>query len=266
MEFYTLNNGVELPKVALGTYKSLGNDVRMAVAYALECGYTSIDSASFYGNESDVRAGAEQSGLARNDIFITSKVWNDDHGYDEALRAFDASEQRLGQVDMYLIHWPGKDRFVQTWRALERIYKDGRVQAIGVSNFLPHHLDRLLDCCEIIPAVNQVEAHPYFIDEALLAYCSEKGILMEAWRPLSYALNDPAIAAVAQKHGRSTAQTIIRFLMQRGLRVLPKSITPERIEQNIDVFSFALDEDDMAALNALNTGKRRGNDPDIFTF
>jgi len=263
---HVLNNGVSLPMLALGTYKSRGEEVVTAVETALRCGYTSIDTAWFYGNEAEVRRGIELSGVAREDIFVTSKVWNDDHGYDAALRAFDRSEKALGTIDMYLIHWPGKDRYVETWKALERIYAEGRVKAIGVSNFLPHHLERLLGDCQVVPAVNQVEAHPSYLNDALQEYCTAHGILMEAWRSLSYDMEAPAVVSVAQKHGCTPAQAIIAYMMARGYRVLPKSVTPERVRSNLLGADVLLDEEDMAALRAMNTGIRRGNDPDVFVF
>lgn len=263
---YTLNNGVQIPSVALGTYKSLGENVRSAVKAALACGYTGIDTAYFYGNEADVRRGIEEAGCDRSKIFVTSKLWNDDHGYDAALRAFDRSEKNLGSIDMYLIHWPGRDRYVETWKALERIYREGRVKAIGVSNFLPHHLDMLLERCEIVPAVDQVEAHPSYLDDSLQAYCAQHGIRMEAWRSLSYDMTDALIRELAVQYGKTPAQIIINYMIARGYRVLPKSVTPARIAANLDVFSFSLSPDDVDRLCGLNTGRRRGNDPDTFLF
>ncbi|MDD4797115.1 MAG: aldo/keto reductase [Eubacteriales bacterium] len=263
---YTLNNGVTIPAVALGTYKSLGDDVRAAVKTALRCGYTSIDTASFYGNEADVRRGIQDAGCHRGDVFVTSKLWNDDHGYDAALRAFDRSEKNLDGIDLYLIHWPGRDRYVETWQALQRIYREGRVKAIGVSNFLPHHIKALLAQCDVVPAVNQVEAHPSFLDDALQEYCAAQGILMEAWRPLSYDMGGDVVVELAEKYGRTPAQIILHYMVARGYRVLPKSVTPARIASNLDITSFTLSNDDMGRLAALNTGVRRGNDPDTFVF
>lgn len=263
---YTLNNGISVPAMALGTYKSRGEEVVSAVRAALQCGYVAIDTAFFYGNEAEVRRGIEESGVDRKNVFVTSKLWNDDHGYDEALRAFDRSERALGGIDLYLIHWPGKDRYVQTWKALERLYDEGRVKAIGVSNFLPHHLETLLAQCRVVPAVNQVEAHPSFLDDALQEYCTAHGILMEAWRSMSYDLETPAVLACAQKHGCTPAQVILAYMLARGYRVLPKSVTPARICSNLAAQDLTLDEPDMTALRAMNTGKRRGNDPDVFIF
>lgn len=251
-----IGNGLSIPAIALGTYKLTGERLEMAVAAALQCGYTGFDTAAYYGNESDLAIAFEKAGAIRNKLFVTTKLWGTEHGYDEALRAFDASEKALGVVDMYLIHWPCGDRFLPSWKALERLYEEKRVRAIGVCNFLPRHLDHLAAHANVAPMINQIEASIYLRDDATAAACAERGIALEAWRPFLHGrhgmLTDAVIVGVAQECGKTPAQVCLRFLLQRGYRVLPKASSPERIAENIDIFDFALTADQMARLDSLS--------------
>ncbi|MFD1662371.1 aldo/keto reductase [Streptomyces caeni] len=266
-----LNNGVEMPQLGFGVWQVPDGEAESAVATALEAGYRSIDTAAIYGNEEGVGKAVAASGIPREDLFVTTKLWNSDHGYDSALRAFDASLAKLGleYVDLYLIHWPlpSRGRFVETYKAFEKIHADGRAKAIGVSNFLPEHLERLIDATSVIPAVNQIELHPHLQQPAAREYHAEQGIATEAWSPLGQGkglLEVPAIVAIAQKHGRSPAQVVLRWHLQLGTIVIPKSVTPSRIRENIQVFDFSLDTEDMAAISALNEDRRIGPDPATF--
>jgi diketogulonate reductase-like aldo/keto reductase len=263
-----LNNGVSMPQLGYGVFRVPDDDTERAVLAALDAGYRSIDTASLYGNETGVGRALGASGLARDHVFVTTKVWNDDQGYDSTLRAFDASLGRLGlgHVDLYLIHWPkpSLDRYVETWRALEKLYADRRVRAIGVSNFQPDHLRRLLDETDIVPAVNQIELHPDLQQEQLRRFHAEHGVVTEAWSPLGQglALRHPVVAELAHRHGRTPAQVVLRWHVQLGNVAIPKSTTPSRIRENIGLFDFALAEADMAALATLESGTRLGPDPD----
>ena len=263
-----LNNGVSMPQLGYGVFRVPDDDTERAVLAALDAGYRSIDTASLYGNETGVGRALSASGLARDHFFVTTKVWNDDQGYDSTLRAFDASLGRLGleHVDLYLIHWPkpSLDRYVDTWRALEKLYADRRVRAIGVSNFQPDHLRRLLDETDVVPAVNQVELHPDLQQEQLRRFHAEHGVVTEAWSPLGQglALRHPVVAELAHRHGRTPAQVVLRWHLQLGNVVIPKSTTPSRIRENIGLFDFALADADMSALAALESGTRLGPDPD----
>ncbi|GAB3970666.1 aldo/keto reductase [Streptomyces sparsus] len=265
----TLNNGVAMPQLGFGVWQVPDDEAATTIGQAIEAGYRSIDTAAVYGNEVGTGKAIAAAGLPREELFVTTKLWNDDQGYDSALRAFDASIGRLGleYVDLYLIHWPlpMQDRFVDTWRAFERLLADGRVKAIGVSNFQPAHLQRLLDETSVVPALNQVELHPSLQQDQLRAFHSAHGIATEAWSPLGQGkdiLDDPQIRKIAEKHDRTPAQVILRWHLQLGNVVIPKSVTPARIKQNIDVFGFELDTTDLSAISALNTGKRLGPDPD----
>ena len=265
-----LHNGVRMPWLGLGVYKAQeGEEVVRAVRTALEAGYRSIDTAKLYENEEGVGRAVRESGIPREELFITTKVWNSDQGYEQTLAAFDTSMRKLGLevLDLYLIHWPVKGKYKETWRALEKLYKEGRVRAIGVSNFQPHHLDDLMADAEIKPMVNQVELHPLLTQKPLLAYCKEHGIQVEAWRPIMQGkLNVPVLLDLAAKYGKTPAQIVLRWDLQNGVVVIPKSVTPERIRENADVFDFELTAEDMLAIDSLNENRRMGPDPDNFNF
>ncbi len=265
----SLNQGNAIPQLGYGVFKVDPEQAEQAVGLALQAGYRSIDTAAYYRNEAGVGAAIAGSGIPRDQIFVTTKLWNDDQGTDSALRAFESSLKLLGleTVDLYLIHWPkpAQDKYVESWRVLEKIAQEGRARAIGVSNFSIGHLTRLMDETAIVPAVNQIELHPRLPQDALLAFHQRHGIVTEAWSPLARgALEMPAIAAIAGKHRRTAAQVVLRWHMQRGVVAIPKSVTPARIRENIDIFGFALDEADMTAIRGLATGERLGPDPEHF--
>ncbi|MER7233391.1 aldo/keto reductase [Streptomyces olivaceus] len=264
----TLNNGVEMPQLGFGVWQVPDDEAQTAVAQALESGYRSIDTAAIYGNEEGTGRAIAASGLAREDLFVTTKLWNSDQGYDSTLQAFDTSLAKLGldYLDLYLIHWPmpAREKYVDTYKAFEKLLADGRVRAIGVSNFLPDHLERLIGETSVLPAVNQIELHPHLQQHASRELHAEQGIATEAWSPLGSGkgiLEIPAIVAIAQKHGRTPAQVVLRWHLQLGNVVIPKSVTPSRIKENIDVFGFSLDTEDLAAIRALNEDRRLGSDP-----
>lgn len=266
-----LNDGNRMPQLGFGVWKVPADDTARAVGAAIAAGYRSVDTAAIYGNEAGVGAAIADSGLPRADLFITTKLWNTNHGHDATLRAFDDSMARLGldRLDLYLIHWPvpGQDRFVETWRALIRLRDEGWVRSIGVSNFLVPHLQRLIDETGVAPAVNQIELHPRFQQAALRAFHARHGIATESWSPLGRgtAFADPVVAAIAARHGRTAAQVIIRWHLDLGLIVIPKSVTPARIRENIAVFDFTLDDADRAALARLDRADGRTG-PDPLTF
>lgn len=267
-----LNNGILMPQIGLGTFRIDDNNVAEAtIETAFKTGYRAIDTAAIYGNEEGVGRAVAYSGIPREELFITSKVWNDDQGYDSTLRAFDDSLERLGMdyLDLYLIHWPKPQlkKSKETWRALERLYEEGRTRSIGVSNFKPSHLDELLQSAHIIPAVNQIELHPMLSQLETRAYCHENGIIVESWGPLMRGgklLGHKTITGIANAHGKEPAQVVLRWHFQSGLIVIPKSVTPERIESNINIFSFKLSEGEMDRINGLNCEQRTGPDPDDF--
>lgn len=266
-----LNNGIEMPQLGFGVWQVPDDEAEQAVTTALESGYRSVDTASLYENEEGTGRAIAKSGIARDKLFVTTKLRNRHQGYDSTLRAFDESLAKLGldHVDLYLIHWPmpAKDTYIDTYKAFEKILADGRAKSIGVSNFLPEHLDRLIDATSVIPAVNQIELHPHLQQRASRAYHGEQGIATEAWSPLGQGkglLEVPAIVAIAQKHGRTPAQIVLRWHLQLGTVVIPKSVTPSRIKENIEVFDFELDPEDMAAISALNEDRRLGPDPAAF--
>lgn len=266
----TLNNGVTMPQLGFGVFQVPEADTRAAVDAALEAGYRSIDTAAAYGNERAVGAAIAASGIAREDLFVTTKLWNSDQGYDAALRAFDTSATKLGleTLDLYLIHWPtpARDLYIDTWRALEKLLADGRVRAIGVSNFQPAHLARLLDATDIVPAVNQVELHPALVQQAVREFDVAHGIATEAWSPLAKGtlLDEHALTTIAAHHDKTPAQVVLRWHIQLGNIVIPKSVTPARIKQNIDVFDFELTQPELDAIAALDRELRTGPDPDSF--
>jgi 2,5-diketo-D-gluconate reductase A len=266
-----MNDGHRIPQIGFGVYKIPDEDATDAVRVAFEAGYRHIDTASFYANERAVGEGIRRSGLPRDEVFVTTKVWKDDNGYDSALRSFDESIARLGleYVDLFMIHWPAprNDRYVETWRALEKLRDEGRARSIGVANFHTHHLDRLAQETGTVPAVNQVELHPWLPQADVRAYDASHDIVTEAWSPLArgYVLDADRIGpvtAIAEKHGKSPAQVIIRWHLQLGNVVIPKSVTPSRIRENLDVLDFELDADDLAAIATMETGERTGKDPD----
>ncbi len=267
----TLNNGVRLPWLGLGVYGiDDGDPVARAVTIALEGGYRAIDTASIYRNERGVGQGMKASGIPREDIFLTTKVWNDDQRAGRTLKAFDESLSRLGTdyVDLYLVHWPVAGCYRKTWTEMEAIYRSGRARAIGVSNFLPGHLDDLLQTAEVVPAVNQVEFHPHLVQPDLLAYCRSKDIRLEAWSPLmqGQVTDDADIADLAKKYGKTPAQVVLRWDLQHGVVTIPKSATPSRILENADLFDFELSADDMRRLDGLDRARRLGPDPADFDF
>jgi 2,5-diketo-D-gluconate reductase A len=271
--FITLNNGVQMPQLGFGVWQVPDDEARAAVKTALEAGYRSIDTAAIYANEKGTGQAIADAGLPRDELFVTTKLWNAEHGYDSTLRAFDASLERLGleYVDLYLIHWPVPSRglYLDTWRAFEKLYADGRTKAIGVSNFPVPQLQEVLDEGSVVPAVNQIELHPNLPQAELRAFHAAHGIATEAWSPLGSGrglLEDPALAAIATKHGETPAQVVLRWHIQIGNIVIPKSVTPSRIRENIDVFDFELDADDLAAIDALDNGTRLGPDPATFNY
>ncbi|WP_308723007.1 aldo/keto reductase [Paenibacillus polysaccharolyticus] len=267
----TLNNGVKMPWLGFGVFKVKdGDEVVSAVKTAIEAGYRSIDTAKVYNNESGVAQGIRESGIAREDLFITTKVWNSDQGYESTLAAFEESMQRLEleYLDLYLIHWPVKGKYKDTWRALEKLYKEGRVRAIGVSNFQTHHLEDLLMDATIKPAVNQVELHPLLTQKELRDYCSTHEIQIEAWSPLGQGnlMEHPLLQDIAAKYGKNSAQVILRWDLQNGIVTIPKSVTPERIHANTELYDFELTAEEIEQINGLNENKRFGSDPDNFNF
>ncbi|MCT2342540.1 aldo/keto reductase [Bacillales bacterium AN1005] len=266
-----LHNGTEIPILGLGTYSADGGRTTAeTVKAALELGYRSIDTASFYNNEKEVGEGIKESAVYRGDIFVTTKLWNDDHGYDKALKAFEASLQRLdlNYVDLYLIHWPGKDKFVETWKALERLYDEGLVKAIGVSNFKEHHLKTLMSASNEKPVVNQIELHPRLTSETLREYCKRMDIKVEAWSPLANGrlLNEPTINYIAKKHGRTPAQIILRWHIQNDIIIIPKTSSKKRLVENASIFDFRLSMEEMNLIDSLNMNERIGQDPDKLLF
>jgi diketogulonate reductase-like aldo/keto reductase len=263
-----LANDVEMPQVGFGVFLVPPDEVVEPVRVALETGYRLIDTARLYGNEEGVGRAVAASGVPRDEVFVTTKVWNSHQGFDSTLRAFDRSLELLGLdvIDLYLIHWPAPmlDRYVDTWRALERVYAEGRARAIGVSNFTIEHLERLRAECDVTPLVNQVELHPGFVQEELRAYHRERGIVTEAWSPLGRGhglLDDAVVTGIADAHGRTPAQVVLRWHVQLGNVVIPKSVRAERIRENFDVFGFALTGHEMDALSALPGPGRVGPDP-----
>ena len=262
-----LNDGRTIPQLGLGVYKATDAETAGAVSFALENGYRLIDTASMYLNEQGVGEGVRRSGLPRDEVFVTTKLWHTENGYDSALRSFDESLERLGfdYVDLYMIHWPAPkvDRYVDTWRAFERIRSEGRARSIGVANFHPEHVERLIAETGVAPAVNQVELHPWLPQQSLRTFDVSLGIVTQSWSPLARGrvLGNEPLDALAAKHGKTPAQIVVRWHLQLGVSVIPKSVTPSRIRENIDVFDFELDADDLAVLATLETGERTGVDP-----
>ncbi|MFC6089990.1 aldo/keto reductase [Saccharothrix lopnurensis] len=267
----TLNNGVTMPQLGFGVFQVSTEDTHAAVTEALRVGYRSIDTAAAYGNEEPVGRALADSGLPCDELFVTTKLWNSHQGYDEALRAFDTSLGKLGleRLDLYLIHWPapGQDRYVDSWRALGKLLADGRVRAVGVSNFQPAHLERVIEATGEVPVLNQVELHPWLQQEELRAFHRAHDIATEAWSPLAQGgdlLADPVITSLAEEHGRTPAQVVLRWHVQLGNVVIPKSVTPSRIAENSRIFDFELGQDDLDRVKGLDRGLRTGPDPDTF--
>ena len=266
----TLNNGVEMPQVGFGVFQVPNEETTAAVAEALKAGYRSIDTAAIYGNEEGVGKALAESGIAREELFITSKLWIADLGYEETLQAFDESLQRLGldYLDLYLIHWPApaKELYVDSWKALEKLYADKKIRAIGVSNFQPAHLEKLIEASSIVPVINQVELHPALQNREIIAANTKHGIVTEAWSPLAQGamLTDETILAIAEAHKVTAAQVILRWHLQEGRVIIPKSVTPSRIAANLDVFGFELTSDELASIDALDRDGRTGPHPDQF--
>jgi len=266
-----LNNGIAMPQLGFGVWQITPDErATAAVLIAFDAGYRAVDTARIYTNEGGVGEAITKSDLSRSEIFVTTKLWNNEQGYETTLRAFDNSLAKLGTdyIDLYLIHWPVPfhDRYVDTWRAFEKLYTDGRIRAIGVSNFEPNHLRRLLDHADVVPAVNQIECHPYLQQRELRALHAELGVATEAWSPLGQGkvLLDPAIGAIAERIGRTAAQVILRWHLQCGNIVVPKSATESRIRENFDLFDFALSDGDMVELDGLHRGDRVGQHPNDF--
>jgi diketogulonate reductase-like aldo/keto reductase len=278
----TLNDGVTMPALGLGVFQSPPEETAAAVQAALSAGYRHIDTAAAYGNEREVGEAIRASGLDRSDVFIETKIWISDYGYDQTLHGFEKSAGKLGveQIDLLILHQPlpsAFERTLEAYRGLETLLADGKVRAIGVSNFMVDHLTRLLDRASVVPAVNQIEQHPYFAQADVEAFGVEHGILAQAWSPISgitfyrdgahsSALEDPVIGRIAEAHGKSPAQVMLRWGLQHGRSVIPKSVRPERIAQNIDVFDFELSADEMAAIDGLDTGRRGGPEPEDITL
>ena len=268
----TLNNGQTIPQLGFGVFLVEPQETSAAVSSALQAGYRHIDTAEMYGNESEVGEAIARSGLDRGEVFVTSKLSNDAHEPDDARRAFDDTLKALSvdYIDLFLIHWPLPTRYdgdyVSTWRVLEEFYREGRARSVGVSNFQPHHLRRLHAECEIPPAVDQIEVSPYLTQDELRGFCAEHEIAVEAWSPLArgQVLSDTAVSSIARRTGKTPAQVVLRWHIQRGDIVFPKSVTPERIRENIDIFDFELSGADVEAITLLNRNERTGPDPDKF--
>jgi 2,5-diketo-D-gluconate reductase A len=266
----TLNNGVEIPQLGFGTYQIPPDRTREATLTALRVGYRHIDTAEMYGNEAEVGEAVRESGVDRDDVFVTSKLNNGYHDPDDALAAFDRTlaDLDLGHLDMFLIHWPLPEvgDYVDTWRAMEQMYASGRVRAIGVSNFQPAHLRRVLDQTATVPAVNQIEVHPYLTQHDVRSFNAEHGIATEAWSPIAKGrvLDDPRITRIAERVARTAAQVTLRWHLQRGDIIFPKSVTPSRVEENFAIFDFELTDDDIAEISACDRNERTGPDPDRF--
>lgn len=268
MNFVTLNNDLKMPQLGFGVWQVPDDQATEAVEIALKAGYTSIDTAMIYKNEKGVGRAIAESSVPREELFITTKVWNADQGFEKTLRAFEESLDRLGldYIDLYLIHWPTPnfDQYVDTYKALEKLYRDGRVKAIGVCNFEIEHLERILKECEVVPVLNQVECHPYLAQNELKEFCAKHNIFLEAWSPLEQGgevLQDEVVQKIAAAHSKSPAQVVLRWHLQNNTIVIPKSVTPSRIEENFNVFDFELSADEMNEINKLNRNRRKGPNP-----
>jgi len=270
---FKLSNKVEMPYLGLGTYQADNEqEVVDAVKNALNLGYRHIDTASAYKNEEGVGKGIRESNVARKDVFLVSKLWNADQGYESTLQAFEETLERLGveYLDLYLIHWPVVGKYKDTWRAMEKLYREKRIRAIGVSNFLQHHLEDLLEYAEIIPMVNQMEFHPYLVQQDLVDFCNVKGIQYESWSPFMqgklFSLKNDIFRELTEKYKKSIAQIVLRYNLQKGIVAIPKSVHENRIKSNADIFDFELSKEDISYLDSLDKGERIGPDPDNFDF
>ncbi|GER71870.1 glyoxal reductase [Weizmannia acidilactici] len=268
----TFHNGAKIPQLGLGVFLVKDEaELKTSVKTALEVGYRHIDTAMIYGNETYVGEAIRESGVDRKDIFITSKLWNYDHGYEEAKAAFQASLDRLGTdyLDLYLIHWPSA-KYIESWKAMEELYHEGKIKAIGVSNFQIHHLEDLMAHTDIVPMINQIETHPEFPQNELHEFMKQHNILHEAWGPLGqgkhHLLEQPVLVELAEKYGKTPAQIVLRWHVERGIVVIPKSVTPSRIKENSEIFDFSLTQEDMEKIAALNSGRRYGRSPDDQKF
>ncbi|MGS0525690.1 aldo/keto reductase [Zobellia nedashkovskayae] len=270
---FTLNNGVEMPYFGLGTYLA-DNDQEVidAVKNSLNAGYRHIDTAAAYKNEEGVGKGVRESNIAREEVFLVSKLWNADQGYESTLKAFEESLERLGvdYLDLYLIHWPVAGKYKDTWRAMEKLYREKKIRAIGVSNFLQHHLEDLLETAEVVPMVNQMEFHPYLVQQDLIDFCNSKGIQYESWSPFMHGKlfdgKSEVFSDLTDKYKKSIAQIVLRYNLQKGIVVIPKSVNVDRIKSNADIFDIELSEADISYLDSLDKGERTGPDPDNFDF
>ena len=268
-DVYYLNNGYPMPKIGLGVYKITDNEMATAIESALEVGYRAFDTAYLYDNEVALGRVLKQSEIARDSLFITSKLWNDYQGFESTLKQFNQSLERLGTdyLDLYLIHWPcaEDDLFIESYKALEQLYEEGKVRAIGVCNFTKEHLEKLMDATDIVPAVNQVEVHPYFNQQQLQDFCDDNDIAVTAWMPLMRnrgLLDNPVIVEIAKRYNKTPAQVVLRWHLAHNRLIIPKSKTPERIEENFNIFDFNLEVTDIAEIDALNRNDRQGHDPD----
>lgn len=273
MENLKLNNGILMPVIGLGVFRMGESEETVnIIKEALAFGYRHIDTAAFYQNEEEVGIAVRESGIPREEIFITTKVWNDDQREGRVREAFEDSLKKLGTeyIDLYLIHWPVKEKFVETWKILEELYNTGKIKAIGVSNFKEHHLEDLKKVSDIIPAVNQVELHPYLIQEDILSYCKKEGIRLEAWSPFAAnttgLLHEKTLISLGEKYSKTPAQIILRWNYQRGVITIPKSANKDRLKENFSIFDFSLSDEDMRLINSLNKNERIGADPDTFDF
>lgn len=267
----TLHGSVPIPLLGFGVFLSEpGTETEQAVATALEVGYRHLDTATIYENEADVGRAIAASGLDRSDLFVTTKVWNTDQGYDTTLAALDASLDRLGMdhVDLYLVHWPKPEHTRATWQAMEELQQAGKARAIGVSNFLPHHLDQLLEHATVTPSIDQIEFHPHLQSPEVVEYCARHGIVVEAWSPLKRGrlVDDPDLGAIARAHGATIAQVVLRWMLQRGIVTIPKSVTPSRIAENFDLYGLELSGEEMAAIDGMDRDERIGPHPDEIDF
>ncbi len=266
-----LHNGVEIPYLGLGVFQAKdGKEVVQAIHDAMDIGYRLIDTAAIYGNERGVGSAVNNHPVDRRELFITTKVWNADQGYSGTKQAFEASLKRLDldYLDLYLIHWPVKGKYKETWKAMQELYNDGRIRAIGVSNFMQHHLDDLMRNCEVVPMINQVEFHPRLVQQDLLEYCHSHQIRYQAWSPLMRGdiFDIAELQRLAKKHNKTAAQIVLRWNLQKGVVTIPKSVHRERIAENADLFDFELSSEEMAIIDSLDKGRRTGPDPDNFNF